>query len=145
MIWLRLNLWSTSERHLAWATSTGCITSTPSVKGWGATITSITSVFHAFPGCDTTSAFNQQEQAFSLAGLAGIKYVTDTFVYLTGPPFQVLDADDDNLIKLDILIVSLIGPVQDRQALYQAEIWTTSAQTQLVISSPWDVAWTNVS
>ena len=79
MIWLRLNIWPTSEWYLAWAIIAGFTTSMPFVKAWGATIKSITCAPRIFRLQHTIPAFTSK-------------------VYLAGHPFQVLDADDDNPI-----------------------------------------------
>ena len=74
------------------------------LKAWGATITTITC---APSRLRHNTCLQRQGQEVGLAGLAGITDVTDTFVYLTGHHFQVLDAVDDNFLKLDIMTVIL--------------------------------------
>ena len=70
----------------------------------------------------------------------------ETFVYLAGHPFQLLDAEDGNFLKLERMTVILYALLQHtRRAVYQAEFWTVSIQTHLVVPSRQDFAWTKVS
>ena len=50
-------------------------------------------VFHAFSGCDTTSAFNGKDKKSVWQAWQAFEDVTETFVYLAGHPFQLLDAE----------------------------------------------------
>ena len=134
-------------------------------------------VFHAFSGCDTTSAFNGKGKKSAWQAWQVDEDVTNTFVHLATHPFQLLDLEDEPFQKLERLTVILydktsplscvnetrrelfcqknraigkLPPTKDallqhvRRAVYQAGIWTTSAQTQQVVPSPQDFAWTKV-
>ena len=62
-------------------------------------------VFHAFTGCDTTSAFNGRGKKSVWQAWQAFEDVTETFVYLTGHPFQLLDAEDGNFLKIERMTV----------------------------------------
>ena len=53
-------------------------------------------VFHAFSGCDTTSAFNGKGKKSVWQAWQAFEDVT--FVYLAGHPFQLLDAEEGNFL-----------------------------------------------
>ena len=64
-------------------------------------------VFHAFSGCDTTSAFNGKGKKSAWQAWQVYEDVTETFVYLAGHPFQLLNLDDDHFQKFERLTVIL--------------------------------------
>ena len=64
-------------------------------------------VFHAFSGCDTTSAFNGKGKKSVWQAWQAFEDVTETFVYLAGHPFQLLDAEDGNFLKIERMTVIL--------------------------------------
>ena len=65
-------------------------------------------VFHAFSGCDTTSAFNGKGKKSVLQAWQAFEDVTETFVYLAGHPFQLLDAEDGNFLKIERMTVVIL-------------------------------------
>ena len=64
-------------------------------------------VFHAFSGCDTTSAFNGKGKKSLWQAWQAYDDATETFAYLAKHPFMLLDADSDNFQKLERLTVIL--------------------------------------
>ena len=64
-------------------------------------------MFHAFSGCDTTSAFNGKRKKSVWQAWQAFEDVTETFVYLAGHPFQLLDAEDGNFLKIERMTVIL--------------------------------------
>ena len=64
-------------------------------------------VFHAFSGCDTTSAFNGKGKKLVWQAWQAFEDVTETFVYLADHPFQLLDAEDGNFLKIERMTVIL--------------------------------------
>ena len=64
-------------------------------------------MFHAFSGCDTTSAFNGKGKKSVWQAWQVFEDVTETFVYLAGHPFQLLDAEDGNFLKIERMTVIL--------------------------------------
>jgi hypothetical protein len=64
-------------------------------------------VFHAFPGCDTTSAFSGKGTKSIWQAWQAYKEVTNTFVYLARNPLQILSLDDDHFSQLERLTVVL--------------------------------------
>ena len=64
-------------------------------------------VFHAFSGCDTTSAFNEKGKKSLWQAWQAYDDVTETFACLAKHPFMLLDADSDNFQKLERLTVIL--------------------------------------
>ena len=64
-------------------------------------------VFHAFSGCDTTSAFRGKSKKSVWRAWQAYKDVTDTFVHLANHPFQRLDVDADPFKKIERLTVIL--------------------------------------
>ena len=64
-------------------------------------------VFHAFSGCDTTSAFNGKGKRSFWQAWQVYEDITETFVYLASHPFQLLDIDDNHFQKLEKLTVIL--------------------------------------
>ena len=65
-------------------------------------------VFHAFSGCDTTSAFNGKGKKSVWQAWQAFEDVTETFVYLAGHPFQLLDAEDGNFLKIERMTVVIL-------------------------------------
>ena len=132
-------------------------------------------VFHSFSGCDTISSFNGKGKKSVWQAWQAYDDVTETFVYLAGHPFQLLDADDHHFLKLTVILYDKTSPLSSvnearmelfchknramdklpptkdallqhtRRAVYQAGVWTMSTQTHLVVPSPLDFAWTKVS
>ena len=64
-------------------------------------------VFHAFSGCDMTSAFNGKGKKSVWRAWQAYDDATETFVCLAKHPFMLLDADTDNFQKLERLTVIL--------------------------------------
>ena len=64
-------------------------------------------VFHAFSGCDTTSAFNGKGKKSVWRAWQAYDDATETFACLAKHPFMLLDADTDNFQKLERLTVIL--------------------------------------
>ena len=64
-------------------------------------------VFHAFSGCDTTSAFNGKGKKSLWYAWQAYYDATETFACLGKHPFMLLDADSDNFPKLERLTVIL--------------------------------------
>jgi hypothetical protein len=64
-------------------------------------------VFHAFSGCDTTSAFKGKSKKSVCQAWQAYEDVTDTFVYLADHAFHRLDIDGDPFTKLERLTVIL--------------------------------------
>ena len=100
---------------MAWAANTDFTTST-TCKSLGEPQSRALPMFHAYSGCDTTSAFNGKEL-----------FCHEIRAMEKLPPTQ------------DALLQHI------RRAVYQAGIWATSTQTQKVIPFPQDYGWTNES
>ncbi|CAB3981604.1 Hypothetical predicted protein, partial [Paramuricea clavata] len=64
-------------------------------------------VFHAFSGCDTTSAFNGKGKKSAWQAWQAFEDVTGTFVYLASHPFEKLYLDSESFQKLERLTVIL--------------------------------------
>ena len=64
-------------------------------------------VIHAFSGCNTTSAFNGKGKKSVWLAWQAFEEVTETCVYLAGHPFQLLDAEDGNFLKIERMTVIL--------------------------------------
>ena len=64
-------------------------------------------VFHAFSGCDATSAFNGKGKKSLWQAWQAYDDATETFACLAKHPFMLLDADSDNIQKLERLTVIL--------------------------------------
>ena len=107
MIWLRLNLWPTSGWPLAWARITGFYHINVICESLGEPQSRALHVFHAFSGCDTTSAFNGKGKKSVWQAWQAFEDVTETFVYPAGHSFQLLDAEDGNFLKIERMTVIL--------------------------------------
>ena len=103
MILRRLNLLPTSESHLAWARITG---STSSMQDWRATTAIITCVSRIL-WLQYNLRLQQQGQKIVWQAWQVYIEIAETFVYLAGHPFQLLDIDDDHFQKLERLTVIL--------------------------------------
>lgn len=64
-------------------------------------------VFHAFSGCDTTSAFNGKGKKSAWQAWQAFEDVTGTFVYLASHPFEKLYLDSESFQKLERVTVIL--------------------------------------
>ena len=64
-------------------------------------------MFHAYSGCDTTSALNGKGTKSAWQAWQVYEDVTETFVYLARHPFQLLNLDDDHFQKIERLTVIL--------------------------------------
>ena len=64
-------------------------------------------MFRAFSGCDTNSAFNDKGKKSVWQAWQAFEDVTETFVYLAGHPFQLLDAEDGTFLKIERMTVIL--------------------------------------
>ncbi|KAJ8353418.1 hypothetical protein SKAU_G00209850 [Synaphobranchus kaupii] len=64
-------------------------------------------MFHAYSGCDTTSAFNGKGKKSAWRAWQAYDDATETFVYLAKHPFQPLDVDCPQFQKLERLTVIL--------------------------------------
>ena len=62
-------------------------------------------MFHAYSGCDTTSAFNGKGKKLTWRALQAYADATEVFVYLAKHPFQQLDVDCQQFQKLERLTV----------------------------------------
>ena len=74
-------------------------------------------VFHAFSGCDTTSAFNGKGKKSVWQAWQAFEDVTETFVYLAGHPFLLLDAEDGNFLKIERMTVILYDKTSPRSSV----------------------------
>ena len=57
-------------------------------------------VFHAYSGCDTTSAFKGKSKKSAWQAWQAYKGVTDTFIHLACHPFETLNADSESFQKI---------------------------------------------
>ena len=118
-----------------------------------------------FSSCDTTSAFNGKGKKSAWKAWQAYKDVTETLAHLTCHPFEKLNRDSKSFMQLERLTVILYDrtssleatkelfcqknkpmekrpPTQDallehaRRTVYQAGIWTTSAQSKQAVPSP---------
>ena len=64
-------------------------------------------VFHAYSGCDTTSAFKGKSKKSAWQAWQAYKDVTDTFVHLASHPFQILNDDSEQFHEIQRLTVVL--------------------------------------
>jgi hypothetical protein len=64
-------------------------------------------VFHAFSGCDTTSAFQGKGKKSAWQAWQAYKDITETFVHLAGHPFELLSTSSDHFKKIERLTVIL--------------------------------------
>ena len=132
-------------------------------------------VLHAFSGCDTTSAFNGKgkksvwhiyeditetfvylaSHPFQLLDVDDdhfkkIERLT-VILYDKTSPLRSINDTRRELFCHKNRAMDKFPPTNDpllqhvRRAVYQAGIWTTSTQTQLVIPSPHDFSWTKIS
>ena len=122
MIWLRLNLWPTSGWPSAWARTTGFTTSTPSVQAWESHNHEHYLFSTHFQGATQFLPSTARER--SRFGRPGRAYgdVTETFVYLAGHPFQLLDADDHHFLKLERLTVILYDKTSHLSSVNEARM-----------------------
>ena len=64
-------------------------------------------VFHAWSGCDTTSAFRGKGKKTAWRAWKAFQEVTQTFTFLAANPFQHLDSNSDHFQKIERLTVVL--------------------------------------
>ena len=79
-------------------------------------------VFHSFSGCDTISSFNGKGKKSVWQAWQAYDDVTETFVYLAGHPFQLLDADDHHFLKLERLTVILYDKTSPLSSVNEARM-----------------------
>ncbi|KAL9966137.1 hypothetical protein ACROYT_G024162 [Oculina patagonica] len=129
--------------------------------------------FHAFTGCDTTSAFLGKGKKSAWEAWNAYPEVTEAFLYVNDNPFNPLEIDSPLFKVLQRFVVVLydrtslatdvntarrelftkknralenIPPTEDsllnhsNRAIYQASIWT-SLDEQQVVPSPTDFGW----
>ena len=79
-------------------------------------------VFHSFSGCDTISSFNGKGKKSVWQAWQAYDDVTETFVYLAGHSFQLLDADDHHFLKLERLTVILYDKTSPLSSVNEARM-----------------------
>ena len=77
-------------------------------------------MFHAYSGCDTTSAFNGKGKKSAWRAWQAYDEVTETFVSLAKRPFQLLDVDSQQFQKLERLTVILYDKSSPVSSINQA-------------------------
>ena len=77
-------------------------------------------MFHAYSGCDTTSAFNGKGKKSAWRAWQAYDDVTETFVHLAKSPFQLLDVDSQQFQKLERLTVILYDKSSPESSINQA-------------------------
>ena len=71
-------------------------------------------VFHAYSGCDTTSAFNGKGKKSAWKAWQSYEDVTETFVYLSNNPFHRMSVEDlhfQNLERLTVILYDKTSPL----------------------------------
>ena len=132
-------------------------------------------VLHAFSGCDTTSAFNGKGKKSVWQAWHVYEDIRDICVSRQSSLPDVEDDHFKKMERLTVILYDKTSPLRSindtrrelfchknramdklpptndallqhvRRAVYQAGIWMTSTQMELVIPSPHDFAWTKIS
>ena len=105
-------------------------------------------VLHAFPCCDTISAFNGKGKKSVWQAWHVYEDMTETFVYLTSHPFQLLDVDNDHFKKIERLTVILYDKMsllrlstiqKGNSSVTRIEQWTNCHPPMMCYSSMSDM------
>jgi len=90
---------------LAWAKNTDFTNNI--CKSLGEQKSQALPMFHAYSGCDTTSAFNGKGKKSAWRAWQAYDDATEIFVHLAKHPFQLLDVECQQFQKLERLTVIL--------------------------------------